>query len=236
MAAAGIEIALPDLPEVAMRLGPDQRPPDAPERRRRRRPLMERLRDGLTAYLPLLLMVALALGTWWLVKNSPQPLAAKPDRASTGEPDYTLQGFTMQRFAPDGALQLTLVGRQLHHFPDTDRVEIEELHLTVEHAAQGRTVATARKALTDGKATQVDLLGGAQVRGRTADGQPMEIDSEFLRVESTPLRVSTPRAVELRVGASVVRAGGLRWDQTTRELELLPPVRAVLQPRSGDTR
>ena len=45
--------------------------------------------DRLSIYLPVLLMGLLALGTWWLVKNTPGPIAA----ARTRLPD---EGFLGQ--------------------------------------------------------------------------------------------------------------------------------------------
>jgi lipopolysaccharide export system protein LptC len=233
MAAAGLELSLPDLPEVPIRLGNESEPPAPFEARRARTPWRIRLRDALTAYLPLLLMVLLALGTWWLVKNSPQAPRPAGVRAPTGEPDYTLRGFGLQRFAADGSLQLTVEGRQLHHFPDSDRVEIEEVRLTTAGGPSPATVATARRARANGKATEVELLGGAQVRSRTADGQVLEIDSEYLRVQTPQQRISTTKPVELRVGTQVLKAGGLVWDHEAKLLELKPPVRAMMRPAAA---
>lgn len=229
MTTGSLELNLPDLPEVPIRLGSDDVPPPGGPRPPARLPWPVRLRDALTAYLPLLLMVALALGTWWLVKNSPQPLQARAPKAVSAEPDYTLRGFTLQRFAADGQLQVTLVGRQLHHFPIDDRIEIEELRLTVDAPGRPGTVATARRALSDGRATEVRLLGGAQVRGTLADGRAIEIDSEFLHYFAQSQRVVTDKPVQLRVGTSVVTAAGLLWDHPARVLELRPPMHAVLQ-------
>jgi lipopolysaccharide export system protein LptC len=231
MAGAGIELNLPDLPEVPIRLGPDG---DAaqPQHRRVRQPWPLRLREVITAYLPLLMMVLLALGSWWLVKNSPQPPSPKTTRLASGEPDYTMRGFTVQRFGREGQLRLTLEGRELHHYPDTDRIEIAELKL-IALAPDGRQVlATARQALSNGRGTEVQLRGGAQLRSRTADGQPVEIDSEFLQVFTETERVVTDRAVRLRMGTTQATAGGLVWDNRERVLELKPPIRAVLQLRA----
>jgi lipopolysaccharide export system protein LptC len=231
MASAGIELNLPDLPEVPIRLGADGPPLSQPAARVQRLPWSTRLRETVMAYLPLLLMVLLALGTWWLVKNSPQPAPVREAKAVTGEPDYTMRGFTVQRFASSGGLQLTLEGRQLHHYPDSDRIEIEELRLTALGAAGRPAIATARRAVSDGKARDVQLLGGAQLRSRTADGLPLEIDSEFLRFETQAQRVSSDRAVRLRAGTTLATTGGLVWDHPSRALELKPPIRAVIQPR-----
>lgn len=223
MAAGGIEINLPDLPEVPLRIGNEA---PGPERRRRRRRLS--LRDSLTAYLPLLLMVMLALGTWWLVKNTPAPAQPRATRILSGEPDYSMSGFSLQRFAPDGTLGVTLEGRQLHHYPESDRIEIESLKLVALAEAGRTTTATARKAVSNTRASEVRLEGGAQVRSRTEQGQDVEIDSEFLHYTAQPERVQTNRPVRVRVGPNLVHAGGMSYEWASRRLELLPPIRAEL--------
>src|SRR5512139_835434 len=67
--AAPPELHLPDLPEVEVSL---RAPPRAQPRARG---LRVRTRELIGIYLPLLLMALLALGTWWLVKHTPRPVA-----------------------------------------------------------------------------------------------------------------------------------------------------------------
>jgi lipopolysaccharide export system protein LptC len=228
--AAGLELNLPDLPEVPIRLGADGPDGVVPRPARPLKPAWSvRLRETLTAYLPLLLMVGLALGTWWLVRQAPSAEPARAKAVLRGEPDYTLRGFTLERFAADGRLRVTLDGQQLHHFPEDDRIEIEALRLRLSDA-QGRPVeATAHQANTDGRASDIRLLGGAQLRGWTSDGQPLTLESETLHVGTEPLRVHTDRPVTVRAGQSTLQAGGLVWDGAARVLELRPPIRAVLE-------
>ena len=75
-------------------LQPLDPPPPRAEPARPRQPWLWRLGQGLSAYLPLLLMVLLALGTWWLVQNTPRPDLPGEVVAHRHEPDYTMQGFT----------------------------------------------------------------------------------------------------------------------------------------------
>ena len=62
-----------------------------------------RVLDAASAYLPLMLMALLALGTWWLVKNTPLFENARATAPLTHDPDYTMSQFMVQRFGPDGA-------------------------------------------------------------------------------------------------------------------------------------
>lgn len=229
MATTGIELNLPDLPEVPIQLGPLVGRAGGP---RPKLPLATRLHDVLTSYLPLLLMVAIALGTWWLVKNTPQVPVARPQAPPRSEPDYTMSGFAVQRFTRDGRLALRLEGRQMRHFPDTDRTEVELVTIHA-WAPDGReTVATARRALANGDASEVQLLGGAQVRSRTPDGVEVEVDSEFLHLFTRIERVRTHLPVVVRSGGSELRAQGLEYDNLERRLDLGGPMRGEFAPHT----
>lgn len=231
MSSRGIELQLPDLPEVPIQLGAvaDDRPrPGAVTL-----PLGARLREALASYLPLLLMAVLALGTWWIVKNAPRPLPPPVQSAPRTDPDYTMSGFTVQRFASDGRLRVRIQGRQLRHLPDADRIEIDDVTIRA-YAADGReAVATARLARADGRATEIELLGGARVRTRTPDGTAVDIDSEFLHAFLDTERVQTHLPVRVRFGANEMRAGGLTFDNRTRQLELQGPMRGRFEPSAS---
>jgi lipopolysaccharide export system protein LptC len=192
-----------------------------------------RLRDALSAYLPLLLMLLIALGTWWLVKNTPLPELPAPPRVARGEPDYTMRGFALERFDADGRLKLRIEGAMMRHFPDTDRVEIENARIRA-FAPDGReTLATARRALGNGDGSELQLLGGAEVTSRDATGTPLFIRSEFLHAYLLTERVRTHLPVFVRFGATELSAGGIEYDNVGRKLDFSGPVRAVLAPRAA---
>ena len=234
MPPAGIELNLPDLPEVPISLGPVGGPPAAGPRPAQ--PLLWRLWEIVVAYLPLLLMVLLALGTWWLVKNSPQPLVPREAAAPRAEPDYLMSGFSVQRFAKDGRLKVRIEGRQMRHYPDVDRIEIDDVVLRA-WAPDGReTRATARRALANGDGTEVQLIGGARVRSVAPSGEPVEIDGEFLHAFIDTEQVRTHLPVRVRYGGSVLNAGSMQYDNLAQKLDLGPPVRAVMTPREVKAR
>ena len=167
-APRGIELTLPDLPEVPISLGPAA---GGGRFGAAALPWPLRLREALASALPLLLMVLLAVGSWWLVRNAPQPLEPRPPAATRVEPDYTMTGFMVQRFGADGRLRLQIEGRQLRHLPAAGRLEIEGATIRA-FAPDGReTVAIARLALADDKTTEVQLIGGARCRRAAAAGK-----------------------------------------------------------------
>lgn len=217
-----VELHLPDLPEVPISLGP------APGRTPRQpTPWYRRLRDALSAYLPLLLMTLLALFTWWLVKNTPVPGAADDTAPKRTAPDYTMTRFSLERFDEQGRLKVRIEGERLRHFPDTDRIEIEDVRIRA-HAPEGRvTLARAQRALANGDASEVQLIGGAEIVSRPDRGAPLEMQGEFLHAFLVSERVRSHLPVRVRQGDGELRAGGLDYDHATGRLELQGPIRAV---------
>lgn len=201
--------------------------------RMRRHAWRMRVRDALSAYLPLLLMVLLALATWWLVQNSPQPIAPAAPREARHEPDYAMRGVLLQRFDAEGALRAQVEGQSLRHFPDDDAIEVDDVRIRL-YDAQGRiTRAAARLALTTGKTDVLQLVGGARVEndGTATTSEPMVFESEYLHVDIGGRKIRSHRPVTLRVGASEVRASGLAFAEATQVAQLDGPLHATLDPR-----
>ena len=198
-----------------------------------------RLLDTASAYLPLLLMALLALGTWWLVKNTPLfdlPARAAPPRH---EPDYTMAHFKVQRFAPDGPMRVQIEGDLLRHYPDTNTIEIDNPRIQA-LAPDGRvTVATAQHAVSNGDASEIQLSGGAYVvresaadlvggsAGDVAGAAPIEFRSEFLHYFVSTEQIRSHLPVTLTQGPSQLRADGFSFDNLTRGVELKGRVHAV---------
>lgn len=227
------ELHLPGLPEVEVSMAGLHRPLGGTGPRLRL-PLGLRLLHAFSTYLPLLLMALLATSTWWLVKHTPQgagPAAQAPLRK---EPDYTMTAFSVTRFGPDGRVVLRIDGDQLRHFPDTDRMEIDGVRI---HAIgeDGRiTNATASRALANGDASEVQLIGAAEIISQLGQGRSLTVNSEFLHafVRFEQLRSHLP--VKVVQGRNVLRGGGLDYDHGTGRLELKAPVRAQFSPGVPD--
>ena len=94
--------------------------------------------DGATLYLPIILMGTLALGTWWLVRNAPQPGAAAVAVAPKHEPDYFMSDFSVKNFDVNGRLQSEVQGSLARHFPDNDTLEIDSARMSERSRSEGR--------------------------------------------------------------------------------------------------
>lgn len=198
-----------------------------------------RLWDRLTIYLPVILMGLLALGTYWLARNTPSFAPAAAPRAPTHEPDYFLRNFSVKSFDAQGRLQTEMLGVEARHFPDTDTTEIDLPRIRSYNAQGTLMVATAKKAISNADASQVQLIGDAVVRRtpRPAPGAaptpPLEIRGEFLHAYLDAERVQSDKPVTLSRGGTVFHGDSMDYDNVERTLELRGRVRGTLQPREA---
>ncbi|MEP7303078.1 MAG: LPS export ABC transporter periplasmic protein LptC [Caldimonas sp.] len=193
--------------------GPEPVVPSAPWHRR--------FLDLASAYLPLVTMAVLAAGTWWLVRNAPVIEAAQPAAAPSHKPDYVMTRFVVQRFGPDGALRTQIEGDSLRHFPDNDTLEIDDARIRAVGDNGRVTLASARRALSNGDGSEVQLLGDARVT-RPASGkeEAVEFRGEFLHAFRNIEQVRSHLPVVVTQGASVVRAEGMVYDNLARVVDL----------------
>jgi lipopolysaccharide export system protein LptC len=170
----------------------------------------------------------LALGSWWLVKNTPVVEGPRPTVPPRHEADYTMRDFSVLRFTPEGPLRAQIEGEVLRHFPDNDTLEIERPSVRAFAADGSVTVATARRALSNADATEVQLLGDALVtRGATATEEALTFRGEFLHafLKTEQLRSHLP--VTMTRGETLIRADAFNYDNLDRTVALTGRVRAT---------
>ena len=193
--------------------------------------LASTLIDRLSAYLPLLLMGLLALGSWWLVRQLPQPEAPRAAAVLRHVPDYSMRDFTVQRFAADGRLRGRIEGELLHHYPDTDTLEIEKPHIRAYAPGGATTEATAHRAISSGDGSQVVLSGGAHVvRSATADQPAADFRGESLQADFQRQQLRSEQPVTVVRGGMTMRADAFEYDHARGNVELKGSVRGVFQP------
>ena len=135
--------------------------------------------------------------------------------------------FTVQRFAPEGPLRTQLEGDVVRHYPDTDTLEVDNVRVK-SIAPNGRvTLATARRALGNADATEVQLLGGALVTREAIAGEDaIEFRGEFLHAFLSTEQVRSHLPVTVTRGGTVLQADALEYDNLAGLLQLRGRVRA----------
>ncbi|WP_309678245.1 LPS export ABC transporter periplasmic protein LptC [Polaromonas sp.] len=194
--------------------------------------------NRLSIYMPLLMMGALALSTYWLVRNA--PLLSSPEAASETrhEVDYFMRRFTIKNFDEIGKFKSEVYGAEARHFSDTDILEIDRVRIRSINPKGLVTVATANRAYSNGDGSEVQLVGNAVVvreAGQDASGkqsQRMEFRGEFLHAFLNEDRVQSHQPVLLIRGADQFTGDNFAYDNLEQVANLKGRVRGVLMPRS----
>ena len=211
-----------------------------PSRRRGlRRGLWHGALDRLSIYLPVILMGLLALGTYWLVRSTPELPSAEPDAPARHEPDYFMRRFSVKTFDAAGRLKSEVIGAEARHYPDNDTLEIDDVRIR-SFDAQGRlTNASARRALSNGDGSEVQLFGDAvvvreAVTGASGEMTPrMEFRSEFLHAFIDTERIRTHKPVVLVRGNDRFTADSMDYDNLDRVMNLSGRVRGQIAPTTA---
>lgn len=187
-------------------------------------------------YLPVILMGLLALGTYWLARNTPLAGPAETQRVATHDADSFMRGFSIKTFDASGRLKSEVFGTEARHYPDTDTVEIDQPRIRSFNARGELTVAQARRALSNGDGSEVQLMGDAVVtREASTDAQGharprLEFRGEFLHAFLDTERVKSHKPVELTRGNNRFTAESLDFDNLDQVLQLQGRVRGTLAP------
>ena len=211
--------------------GLERSPPPAAPRPR------TRVWDRLTIYLPVLLMGALALASYWLLRATPSFEEAPAPVPVSGEPDYFMRRFSVKSFDPKGVLRAEVAGEEARHHPDDDRVEIDKARMRNLDPAGVVSTASANRVVTNADNTRFLLRGDAVIvreGGTSAEGAALprlEFRGEALDVELDPDRVVSSLPVELRRGEDRLVADTLDYSGVDRVARFQGRVRVRLQPR-----
>jgi lipopolysaccharide export system protein LptC len=193
--------------------------------------------DGVTRYLPVLLMALLAAFTWWLVRNAPSLDREGRPAAPPQTPDYTMRGFVLSTYGPDGALRSQLEGDVMQHFASTDTVEVQRPRMRTVDPAGRSTRASAQRARSNGDGSRVQLLGDAVVIREPGTGETpadrVEIRGEFLEILSQEERVRSHLPVSIVSGRGELYGGTLDYRHADGLTELGGRVTGQLRPGSA---
>jgi len=190
--------------------------------------------DRLAMYLPVILMGVLALGTYWLARNTPTFLGGSDSRrAPTHDPDYFMRDFAVRTFDLNGRLRTEVFGIEGRHYPDTDTLEIDQPRIRSYNEQGVVTVATARTGISNSDGSEVQLVGNAVVVRDPVPGTGtprMEFRGEFLHAFMNTERVKSHKPVTLIRGNDVFTADQMDYDNLDRVMQLGGRVRGRLVP------
>jgi lipopolysaccharide export system protein LptC len=222
---------LPDIPEVLSPQIELAGAAPAPQPVEATWPWHARWWDRLSLYLPVLLMGALALGTWWLLQSAPGVPRLNAPSPESRLPDYAMRGFELQRFDERGQLRARLIGESLSHWPQGDRLQLQGVSLSLWDPDGGVSQARAERAQTSQGLDRVELTGGVRLERQPAGGGPgWQVTGEGLSLWADRGEILSALPVVLVQGRSRIEAARLRLDYRGRVVELQGGVQTRIEP------
>jgi len=194
--------------------------------------------ERLSLYLPLAMMGLLAVGTYWLVRNTPAAYEAEAVRPVTHEVDYFMRRATVKTFDDTGRLKTEIFGTEARHFQDTETLEIDQARMRSTSTEGRLTTATANRALSNDAGSEVQLIGNAVVVRepmQNSDGRwlpRLEFKGEFLHVFMNEDRVKSHLPVVLKRGPDQFSGDAFAYDNLDQVVDLKGRVKGLLVPRA----
>lgn len=195
--------------------------------------------EQLSLYLPLVMMALLAVGTYWLVRNTPAAYEAEAARPMSHQVDYFMRKATIKTFDETGRLKTELFGTEARHYVDTETLEIDQARMRSTGLDGRLTTATANKALSNDAGSEVQLMGDAVVVReplQNPDGSwlpRLQFTGEFLHVFLNEDRVTSHLPVVLKRGSDEFSGDTFAYDNLDQVADLKGRVKGLLIPRAS---
>lgn len=194
-------------------------------------------RNQMSTWLPALMMMLFALGTWWLVRSAPKIPIPNGTKAVSQEPDYFMREFAVRSFDATGRMTSELIGSEGHHYPATDTLEVTQPRLRSFDELGRPTVATARRGVSNADGSEVKLYDDAVVVREAApkagggETPRLQFRGDYLHAFVNEDRVQSDQPVELMRGEDRFTGDSFSYDKRSGVANLTGRVRGVIQPK-----
>ncbi|HEY5800162.1 MAG TPA: LPS export ABC transporter periplasmic protein LptC [Burkholderiaceae bacterium] len=187
---------------------------------------MKRDRRRFGALPLLMLALALALGSFWLLRIMQKEINDTEPAVKRNDPEYFVDNFTFVRLSKSGHARYVVNGAQLTHRPQDDTTEIAQPLMQSFTAERAPTTIRAQKAQVARDASSVELSGDVRIeRAKSIHGGALQLKTASLTVLPDDDIMRTSAAVDVQMGESHMTATGMEANNATGQLQLLSKVR-----------
>ncbi|NIW86619.1 MAG: LPS export ABC transporter periplasmic protein LptC [Gammaproteobacteria bacterium] len=177
---------------------------------------------------PLMVLVALALGTGWLLRELELEPRPRSDAGATHTPDLHMEDFVSTAMAPSGRPKRRLQADYLEHFPDTDASDLVNPYLILYKAEGQPWHVRSERGWSSAGGEVLLLLGKVHIwRNDAAGARDMDIYTRDLRVIPETEYGETDQPVRIATTTTESRGVGMRAHLAQNRVELLRDVRTV---------
>ena len=184
-----------------------------------------------TRMFPLLLMLALALLTFWLEQTVREEEGVHPS-LRRHDADYFAEKMLVTRYDVDGGVVSTLAAAKMIHYPDDDSTELIAPRMVQSKPNEPRVTVTAARGALSRDGEEIFLFDEVLlVRDAARDRPETTVRTSFLHVVRAKSMVLTDREVVISEEGRVLQGRGMEYNNDTREFHLRDRVRGEFVPR-----
>ncbi len=184
------------------------------------------MRLSATRLFPLVLMLILALLSFWLERTAREvPAPPAPQRH---DPDYSVEQFTITDFSRAGAPESTLSAAKMVHYPDDDTTALVAPRLVQSRPEQPRLLLSAERGVLSRDGAELFLHDNVVLRREAlAESGESRMQTSFLHVVRARSLVRTDREVTVSEHGRTLVGLGMEYDNASRQLSLHAQVRGI---------
>jgi lipopolysaccharide export system protein LptC len=193
------------------------------------------MKDRYLAWVPVLLLAALAGLTYWLDQK------VRPERGSDvksqGQPDFVVDDFVATRMALDGTPSYAVRAKRMEHYLEEDSSRLDQPELTHFDPQKAPVSIRADQGLLDKHAENAYFQGHVEVRRQAyADNPEMALYTSYLHVIPELQIAETDKEVKVVSGKNTVEAVGLEFNNKTHTVNLKSRVKGTYATPPKDRR
>jgi lipopolysaccharide export system protein LptC len=179
---------------------------------------------------PLLLMLALALLTFWLERTVREEGGHPSLRRH--DPDYFVENFRVLNYNQSGAVESSLTARKMLHYPDDDSTELDLPHLIETRTGQPRTDVSAMRGVLSQDGEEVFLYGNVVLEREATDARSaMRVETSELQYARSRSMARSERDVRIIEERQMISGRGMEYDLDAERIALRERVRARVEPK-----
>jgi lipopolysaccharide export system protein LptC len=167
----------------------------------------------LLRLMPLILMSALTLATFWLVRKNTSPEKSALERARLHEPDYIINDGALSALNELGNTKYRILGKQVTHYDDDASIDILTPRMRLFQLDKAPVTVKSDTGHLDGDLTVLDLIDNASIfrpaQAATATEPAtlrMLASSSYFKVLINDDIIETDRPITLEQGISVMHS------------------------------
>jgi lipopolysaccharide export system protein LptC len=196
--------------------------------------------EPLTLYLPVVIMGFLALGTWWLVRSSPQAAGLQAQDKGSAGPQYHIQAFSTQSFDAQGRLNAQVSAQFAKYDGQTDTLVMQQFRLRSVDEQGQFLLAQSDEARASNGLDRFMLLGKARVWKTVQEGHDKSANlpsawvfvGDQLEYDDKAKLLRSQGPTRLQRDKDSLSAGQMVYDGANKKLSMQGQVRAVFHRKS----